>query len=75
MCLRCHSASGGGPNFKRGDLEYTLAEPHREFGVHMSPDGAGLSCADCHGPDGPIDWVALGYTGRDPVAACLEATH
>ncbi len=48
MCLRCHSASGGGPNFKRGDLEYTLGEPDREFDVHMSPDGADLSCASCH---------------------------
>jgi hypothetical protein len=22
MCLRCHSGAGGGPNFKRGDIEY-----------------------------------------------------
>ena len=42
MCLRCHSASGGGPNYKRGDIEYTLAEPDREFDVHMSEDGADL---------------------------------
>jgi hypothetical protein len=48
MCLRCHSASGGGPNFKRGDIEYTLAEPDREYDIHMSEDGAGLVCADCH---------------------------
>jgi hypothetical protein len=48
MCLRCHSASGGGPNYKRGDLEYTLTEPDREFDVHMSEDGANLQCADCH---------------------------
>jgi len=48
MCLRCHSASGGGPNYKRGDLEYTLTEPDREFDVHMSPDGADLHCVDCH---------------------------
>jgi hypothetical protein len=48
MCLRCHSASGGGPNYKRGDLEYTLADPDREFDVHMSTDGADLQCSDCH---------------------------
>jgi hypothetical protein len=48
MCLRCHSASGGGPNYKRGDLEYTLTEPAREFDVHMSEDGAGLHCIGCH---------------------------
>ncbi len=48
MCLRCHAASGGGPNFKRGDIEYTLAEPDAEFDVHMSEDGAGITCASCH---------------------------
>lgn len=49
MCLRCHSASGGGPNFKRGDIEYTLAsDAERDFDVHMSSDGADLQCIDCH---------------------------
>ncbi len=48
MCLRCHSASGGGPNWKRGDIEYELAECDREHDVHMAEDGAGLNCVDCH---------------------------
>jgi len=48
MCLRCHSASGGGPNWKRGDIEYELAECDREHDVHMADDGAGLHCIDCH---------------------------
>ncbi len=49
MCLRCHSASGGGPNFKRGDLEYSLADDaERSFDVHMSTEGADLQCVDCH---------------------------
>ncbi|MCP4903161.1 MAG: hypothetical protein GY906_39875 [bacterium] len=48
MCLRCHAASGGGPNFKRGDIEYVLREPDYDFDVHMSPDGADLHCVDCH---------------------------
>lgn len=48
MCLRCHSASGGGPNFKRGDLEYTLADPDREFDVHMASDGKNMQCVACH---------------------------
>mgnify|MGYP001821774675 FL=1 len=34
-CLRCHSGSGGGPNFKRGDIEYELAETDRTYDVHM----------------------------------------
>ncbi len=48
MCLRCHSASGGGPNYKRGDLEYVLADPPRDHDVHMSSEGANLQCVDCH---------------------------
>ncbi len=47
-CLRCHAGSGGGPNFKRGDLEYALAEAARTFDVHMAKDGAGLACVSCH---------------------------
>jgi hypothetical protein len=48
MCLRCHSASGGGPNYKRGDMEYTLAKPTREFDVHMAVEGRNMQCVDCH---------------------------
>ncbi|GAB4372804.1 MAG: tetrathionate reductase family octaheme c-type cytochrome [Acidobacteriota bacterium] len=48
MCLRCHSGSGGGPNYKRGDLEYRLADCDRTFDVHMGTDGAGFECIDCH---------------------------
>jgi hypothetical protein len=45
MCLRCHNASGGGANYKRGDLEYDLADPEPEFDVHM---GNGMECVTCH---------------------------
>ncbi len=51
MCLRCHSASGGGPNYKRGDIEYTLKDPPREFDVHMATEGTDMSCGDCHAGD------------------------
>jgi hypothetical protein len=51
MCLRCHSASGGGPNYKRGDLEYRLADTTRDYDVHMGTDGANLHCVDCHAGD------------------------
>jgi len=47
-CLRCHSGSGGGPNFKRGDIEYTLADTDRSFDVHMGTDGGDMACMDCH---------------------------
>lgn len=51
MCLRCHSASGGGPNFKRGDIEYILKDPDFEHDVHMASrkeGGQDMWCIDCH---------------------------
>lgn len=51
MCLRCHSSSGGGPNFKRGDIEYALKDPDFEHDVHMSSKkegGQDMWCIDCH---------------------------
>lgn len=51
MCLRCHSASGGGPNFKRGDIEYKLADTDRSYDVHMGKDGADFQCTSCHAGD------------------------
>lgn len=50
-CLNCHSRSGGGNNFKRGDLEEAHRNPSRDFDVHMASvanGGAGLVCIDCH---------------------------
>jgi hypothetical protein len=43
-CLRCHAASGGGVNFKRGDLE-SAALKSREFDVHL---GSSMTCLQCH---------------------------
>lgn len=51
-CLRCHSASGGGPNYKRGDLEYVLTDPEKDFDVHMASSGANLQCISCHAGGG-----------------------
>ena len=48
MCLRCHAGSGGGPNYKRGDIEYYLSEANYDFDVHMDVDGNDLQCIDCH---------------------------
>jgi len=47
-CLRCHINAGGGPNFKRGDIEPTLKNPPRDFDVHMSAKGMNMNCTDCH---------------------------
>ena len=48
MCLRCHSASGGGANYKRGDLEYKLADCERVYDVHMGKNGKNMDCVTCH---------------------------
>jgi len=49
MCLRCHNGAGGGPNFKRGDIEYALADCDPDFDVHMAKEGNNMSCVECHG--------------------------
>lgn len=48
MCLRCHAGSGGGPNFKRGDIEYTLHDCKADFDVHMGTNGGNMQCIACH---------------------------
>jgi hypothetical protein len=51
-CLNCHTKSGGGNNFKRGDIEEHHRNPAtREFDVHMSSaalGGGGMHCTQCH---------------------------
>ncbi len=45
MCLKCHAGSGGGANFKRGDLEMAHYEAEEDLDVHFAND---MSCIDCH---------------------------
>lgn len=50
-CLKCHAYSGGGNNYKRGDIEAAHSSATRQFDIHMAPKeqgGAGLTCLDCH---------------------------
>ncbi|NPA93591.1 MAG: tetrathionate reductase family octaheme c-type cytochrome [Chloroflexi bacterium] len=51
-CGACHFYGGGGDGVKHGDMDSSLAAPPREVDVHMSPDGANLTCADCHAAPG-----------------------
>jgi len=39
MCLRCHAATGGGPNHKHGVI------PTKDSDVHVAK---GMHCVDCH---------------------------
>lgn len=66
MCLRCHSASGGGPNFKRGDIEYILADPTRDDDVHMATEGKNMQCIACHaGEDHRVVGRGTDLSGSD----------
>jgi len=76
MCLRCHSSSGGGPNFKRGDIEYVLKDPDYEHDVHMASKkegGQDMWCIDCHADDEHthrvigrgVDMAATDSPGKD----------
>jgi len=47
-CGACHFYGGGGDHVKHGDLDSSLIGASREYDVHMSSDGAGFSCQDCH---------------------------
>lgn len=47
-CGICHFHSAGGNNIKHGDLEIALIDCAKDVDIHMSPEGAGLVCIDCH---------------------------
>ncbi|NEV62186.1 PKD domain-containing protein [Thiorhodococcus minor] len=47
-CLSCHAGAGGGDGTKRGDMAKENANPSVTLDMHMSPNGADLSCSDCH---------------------------
>ena len=66
MCLRCHAGSGGGPNFKRGDLEYKQTDCDSDFDVHMAKDGNDMQCIDCHqGEDHKIAGPGADIAGNE----------
>lgn len=47
-CGGCHFYGGGGDNVKHGDLSSVLFDPPRDVDVHMSKDGANMTCEACH---------------------------
>jgi hypothetical protein len=48
-CLsRCHSGAGGGNGIKQGDIDNQQLNGPTSLDVHMSPQGANLSCLNCH---------------------------
>ncbi len=47
-CGACHFHGGGGDGVKHGDLDSSLLRASKQLDVHMSKDGADMSCATCH---------------------------
>ena len=47
-CGACHFNGGGGAGVKHGDLNPDLLTASMDLDVHMSVDGAGMVCSDCH---------------------------
>ena len=47
-CLNCHAGAAGADGAKRGDLSKENINPSVTHDMHMSPDGANLTCSDCH---------------------------
>jgi hypothetical protein len=47
-CLRCHAKAGGGDWTKRGDMGMSSINPSVDEDVHLSSDGANISCVNCH---------------------------
>ncbi len=47
-CGACHFNGGGGDGVKHGDLDSSLSKPAKALDVHMSADGANMTCASCH---------------------------
>ncbi len=76
MCLRCHAGAGGGQNFKRGDIEYKLADCNAEFDVHMASDGNDMSCIECHeGEDHRVRGRGTDLSGTDMPQSPLRCTE
>ena len=47
-CGVCHFFGGGANATKHGDLDDTILTAPRAEDVHMSKQGAGMDCVDCH---------------------------
>ena len=51
-CLSCHAGAAGADGAKRGDLSRENIAPSKTQDMHMSAEGANLTCSDCHDAGG-----------------------
>ncbi len=65
-CSACHFHDGGADGAKHGDLDASLLSASRDLDVHMSPDGANLSCSSCHQAKGH-QLMGSRYAAQSPV--------
>ncbi len=49
-----------------GEVDFADTEMYWNLSHMVAPPEKALQCYDCHGPDGRLDWQALGYYG-DPI--------
>jgi len=80
QCLLCHAYSGGGPGFKRPNLEPALlGEVQEEVDVHLA---RGMECTDCHvfkdheiALRSPDTWARSEKAKAPECADCHEKRH
>ena len=75
-CLRCHATAGGGDWTKRGDLGLNSANPTVDQDVHLSLNGAKLTCVDCHSNlNHKIGGRGIDLRGTETNAPTCQACH
>lgn len=85
-CGSCHFYGGGADGVKHGDLDSSLVKPSKELDVHMSADGAAMSCSACHVSEAhkwpgsryqtlAADTGGTGKPGERRKAASCQACH
>ncbi len=75
-CLRCHATAGGGDWTKRGDMGLNSANPTVDQDVHLSQNGAKLSCVDCHSAlNHKISGRGIDLRGTEAAAPTCQACH
>ena len=80
-CLNCHAGAAGGDGTKRGDLSREVANnATTTMDFHLSPQGADLTCSDCHNDGGHrlrgrgLDLRPNDVAGRFTCDSCHGAT-
>jgi len=80
-CLNCHAGAAGADGAKRGDLSHEVANgASTTTDFHLSPQGADLTCSDCHNAGGHrlrgrgLDLRPNDVSGRFTCDSCHSAT-